>query len=110
MFCLCCQLCVVLSTKQAGQSVIDEYRSNMQSIHGWLDTIAKRIEVVDMGSGLDCSQKLAAIADIGQEFQTLGPDKVDRVKQLADQVINLVSNLDSQQIEEQVIQTDAEHQ
>lgn len=96
------QLTQVMGKKQAAQSIIEEYRTNLQDIHSWFDSVVKRMEVLDKGSGLDCTQKLAVISEIGSEFEGQGIRRVDEVKRLANAVVDVVSNLDSQQVEEQV--------
>lgn len=96
------QLTQVMGKKQAAQSIIEEYRINLQDIHSWFDSLIKQMEVLDKGSGLDCIHKLAVISEIGSEFESQGPRRVDEIKRLANAVIDVVSNLDSQQVEEQV--------
>lgn len=58
--------------------------------------------VGDKGSGLPCPQKLSAIKDLLIDFEGSGKNKVDNIKAIGSQVINIVSNLESQQVEEQV--------
>nr|CAD7605236.1 unnamed protein product [Timema genevievae] len=96
------ELTQVMSKKQGAQGVIEDYRSKVQETHGWLDSLVKRMEVLDKGSGLDCSQKLAIIVELSSEFDDQGPGRVEEVKRLAGEVVDLVSNLDSQQVEEQL--------
>lgn len=92
----------VIKKKQNAQIVIEDYRNNIQDMHTWFDALSKRMEMLDKGSGLDCDQKLATISEIRDEFESQGSSKLTTVKQLASNVIDLVSNLDSQQVEEQV--------
>nr|CAD7429520.1 unnamed protein product [Timema monikensis] len=96
------ELTQVMSKKQGAQGVIEDYRSKVQETHGWLDSLVKRMEVLDKGSGLDCGQKLAIIVELSSEFEDQGPGRVEEVKRLAAEVVDLVSNLDSQQVEEQL--------
>lgn len=58
--------------------------------------------VADKGSGLPCPQKLSALKELIADFEQSGKDKVDNIKTVGSQVINIVSNLESQQVEEQV--------
>lgn len=58
--------------------------------------------LADKGSGLPCPQKLSALKELSSEFGQAGKDKVDSIKSVGSQVINIVSNLESQQVEEQV--------
>ncbi|KAJ9594434.1 hypothetical protein L9F63_014159, partial [Diploptera punctata] len=92
----------VMAKKQRAQNVIEEYRTKLQDIHGWFDSLVKRMEALDKGSGLDCAQKLVAISEIGSEFESQGAKRVGEVKRLAGAVVDVVSNLDSQQVEEQL--------
>lgn len=91
----------VIAQKQSNQELVDEYRQHIQVITNWFDNVAKRIDAVDKGSGLNCQQKQNAIQDLQEEFNDQGPKRLDEVKRLASQVMNFVNNLDSQQIEEQ---------
>lgn len=91
-----------IAQKQANQDVIDDYRQNLQVINNWFDNLTKRTEAVDKGSGLNYQQKQAAVSDLQAEFDDQGPKRMDEIKRLAAQVIDIVNNLDSQQIEEQV--------
>lgn len=58
--------------------------------------------LADKGSGLPCPQKLTAIKELAEEFAKAGKEKVDNIKAVGSKVINIVSNLESQQVEEQV--------
>lgn len=58
--------------------------------------------LADKGSGLPCPQKLNALQELSSEFGDAGKDKVDNIKTVGSEVINIVSNLESQQVEEQV--------
>lgn len=95
-------LIAAIAQKQANQDVIEEYRQNLQVINNWFDNLIKRTEAIDKGSGLNYQQKQAALSDLQAEFNDQGPKRMDEVKRLANQVIDFVNNLDSQQIEEQV--------
>lgn len=92
----------VIAAKQANQEIIDEYRQHVQVISNWFDNLSKRVEAIDKGSGLNCQQKETAIQDLKAEFDDQGHKRLEEVKRLANQVIELVNNLDSQQIEEQI--------
>lgn len=98
-------LTTVLAKKQASQDLIGRYRQSVQGINTWFDNLVKRIDVIDKGSGLTCTQKQAAVSEIQTEFDEQGPGRVEEVKQLAAQVTEAVNNLDSQQVEEQVRRT-----
>lgn len=91
-----------IASKQANQDIMDEYRQNIQVINHWFDNLVKRIDAVDKGSGLNCQQKQTAITELQAEFEDQGPKRLDEVKRFASQVLEIVSNLDAQQVEEQM--------
>lgn len=91
-----------LVKEKSNQKTIELFRKNVQDIHDWFNTILKRMEVLDKGSGLSCPEKLKAIIELTNEFNNLGPKKLEGVKNIVTDVINVVNNLDSQQVEEQV--------
>lgn len=91
-----------LIKEKSNQKTIELFRKNVQDIHDWFNTILKRMEVLDKGSGLSCPEKLKAIIELTNEFNNLGPKKLEDVKNIVTDVINVVNNLDSQQVEEQV--------
>jgi nesprin-1 len=94
-----------MGKKQAAQDIIEDYRTHLQDIHSWFDSLVKQMEVLDKGSGLDCTQKLGVISEIGSDFESQGGNRVGEIKRLAGAVVDVVSNLDSQQVEEQVCLT-----
>lgn len=66
------------------------------------------MEVLDKGSGLECVQKLAKIGEISQEFEANRP-RIEQLKQKASAVIDQVSNLETQQVEEQLKAVERRH-
>lgn len=96
------ELSAAISTKQAAQNLIEDYRQSVQAMHGWFDTLLKRSDNVDKGSGLNCAQKQSAVVELQCEFEGQGPKRLEEVKKLAAEVMDVVSNLDSQQVEEQL--------
>lgn len=95
-----------IAAKTSGQNVIDTYRQAVQDLHVWFDYLIKKIDVLEKGSGLNCAQKLAAITEIKTEFVNDGPKKLADLKQKAHNVTEIISNLDSQQVEEQLKSVD----
>lgn len=91
-----------IATKTTGQNVIETYRQAVLDMNAWFDSLIKKIDVLDIGSGLNCAQKLAAISEIRNEFEAQGPNKLADVKHKAQKVIEIISNLDAQQVEEQL--------
>nr|XP_016945201.1 nesprin-1 isoform X29 [Drosophila suzukii] len=96
------ELMDAIAKKQAGQNVIDGYRQGMADVQNWFDTLIKRMDVLDRGSGLNCAQKTAAINEIKNEYELQGHPKIQELKGKASQVAEVISNLDGQQVEEQM--------
>lgn len=96
------ELIDAIAGKQAAQDFIQKYRSQVQDIQAWFDNLSKKVDVIEKGSGLTIDQKISNLKDITAEFESQGPEKLAEVKKLGDQVMDSVSNLDSQQIEEQI--------
>lgn len=91
-----------MEREKSNQAIIDAFRNKCQEIHNWFDSVLKKMCLGDKGSGLPCPQKLNALKEMSSEFGQAGKDKVDSIKTVGSQVINIVSNLESQQVEEQV--------
>lgn len=91
-----------IEREKGNQAIIDDYRHKCQEIHDWFDSVLKKMGLADKGSGLSCLQKLSALKDLSAEFGQSGKEKVDNIKTVGSKVINIVSNLESQQVEEQV--------
>ncbi|KAL7297367.1 hypothetical protein TKK_0009753 [Trichogramma kaykai] len=96
------ELIDAIASKQASHELIQKYRNELQDIHSWFDALSKKIDVIEKGSGLTISQKITSLKEITSEFEVQGPNRIGEVKKLAEQVMDSVSNLDSQQIEEQM--------
>lgn len=96
------ELTDAIAGKQAAQDLIQKYRTQVQSIQAWLDVLSKKVDVIEKGNGQTIGQKIASVKEITTEFESQGPGKLNEVKTLSDQVMDSVSNLDSQQIEEQI--------
>lgn len=91
-----------IARKTSGQNIIDDYRQSAAEMHTWFDSIIKRMDILDQGSGLNCAQKLASMCEIKYEFDDKGPPKMTDLKQKARDVCDIISNLDGQQVEEQL--------
>ncbi|KAI5642762.1 spectrin repeat domain-containing protein [Phthorimaea operculella] len=91
-----------IEREKGNQGTIDDFRHKCQEIHDWFDSVLKKMCLADKGSGLPCLQKLSALKELSEEFAKAGKDKVDNIKAVGSKVINIVSNLESQQVEEQM--------
>lgn len=96
------ELTDAIAGKQAAQELIQKYRSQVQNIQSWLDALSKKVDVIEKGNGQTISQKISNVKEITAEFESQGPGRLNEVKSLSEQVMDSVSNLDSQQIEEQI--------
>lgn len=95
-----------IAAKTSGQNIIENYRHVTADLNTWFDGLIKKIDAVDVGSGLNCAQKLDAIAKIQNECEIQGQQNVNDFKQKAHQAIDLISNLDAQQVEDQIKSSD----
>lgn len=95
-----------IAVKALGQNVVETYRQTVEDLNSWFDNMIKKIDAVDVGSGLNCAQKLDAIAGIQNECEIQGQQKLDDLKQKAQQVIEIINNLDAQQVEEKLKSSD----
>lgn len=91
-----------LARRTSGQNIIDTYRAAIADMHAYFDATVKRADVLDRGSGLNCAQKLAGIVELKNEFDDQGPVKMTDMRQKAQDVTEIISNLDGQQVEEQL--------
>lgn len=95
-----------IAEKTTGQNTIENYRQDVAELNTWFDNTIKKIDAIDVGSGLNCAQKLDAIAAIQNECEVQGLQKLDNVKQKAHDVIEIINNLDAQQVEEKLKSSD----
>lgn len=91
-----------IAAKTSGQNIIENYRHATSDLNQWFDVMIKKIDAIDVGSGLNCAQKQEAIAKIQTECDVQGQQNLNDFKQKAHQVIELISNLDAQQVEDQI--------
>lgn len=91
-----------IATKTTGQDTIATYNQDVAELNTWFDTMIKKIDGVDVGSGLNCAQKLDAIAAIQNECEVDGQQKLNNVKQKAHDVIEIINNLEAQQVQEKL--------
>lgn len=91
-----------LARKTSGQNIIEAYRTAVADMHNFFDNIIKRSDILNQGAGLTSAQKLAAIVEIKNEFDDQAPVKLTDLNQRAGDVKEIISNLDCQQVEEQM--------
>lgn len=91
-----------IASKTTDQNTIENYRDNVADLNTWFDNMIKKIEAIDVGSGLNCAQKLDSINAIQKECEIDGSEKLGNLKVVAQNVIEIINNLDSQQVEEKL--------
>lgn len=91
-----------IAAKTSGQNTIESYRQSAADLNTCFENLIKKIDAVDIGSGLNCAQKMDAIAAIQNECETQGLKNLDDLKQNAQKVTEIINNLDSQQVEEKL--------
>lgn len=55
-----------LTKKQGEQTLIEEYRGTLANTQTYLDSLGKKLDSLEKGSGLDCQHKLTALAEVLQ--------------------------------------------
>lgn len=91
-----------IALKQSNQDKIIDYRQTVEDINNWFNNLIRATDNLEEGNGLDCIKKLVAINKIMNEFKTDGPKRINLLKMKAADVNNAISNLDSQQVDEQM--------
>lgn len=99
----------VIASKTSGQNTIENYRQMVAESDFYFENMIKRIDAIDIGSGLNCAQKLDAIASIQQECEKDGLQKLNDLKQNAQKAIEIINNLDAQQVEEKLKSSDRKY-
>lgn len=95
-----------IALKTTNHNTVENYRQVAANLNNWFDNIIKKIDVVDVGSGLNCAQKLDAIAEIQNECEGVGLAKLEELKHSAQDAVEVINNLDAQQVEEQLKSSD----
>lgn len=57
-----------LTKKQGEQTLIEEYRGTLANTQTYLDSLGKKLDSLEKGSGLDCQHKLTALAEVIQSL------------------------------------------
>lgn len=91
-----------IATKTSGQNTIESYRQSLADLNTCFENLIKKIDAIDIGSGLNCAQKMEAIASIQSECEAQGSKHLDDLKQNAQKVTEIINNLDAQQVEEKL--------
>lgn len=81
--------------------LIEEYRSKLQHVYGWFDTIIKQLEKCDKSDSQDSLKKSVEVQQLWSQFEDTRP-LLDELKMKAGDVMLELSSLDIQQVEEQL--------
>lgn len=84
------------------QREIESYREALNENHKWIDNITKDLDIIDLGNNTTCSQKLSIVQILNNNFSSQHPQRMAAIDHQKTVVVRLISNLDSQQVEEQV--------
>ncbi|XP_062549338.1 muscle-specific protein 300 kDa isoform X2 [Armigeres subalbatus] len=103
------QLKKVIDKKSANQICIERYKKCYEDTQHWLDAIIGQIDNLEKGNGFSCKQRLEKAANI-QKILSDNCDNLKKYKENASIVIELVSNLDAQQVNEQIKSMDRRFQ
>lgn len=87
---------------------IDEYRSKLQQVYGWFDTIIKQLEKCDKSENIDSGKKSAEVQKLWSQFED-AHSMLEELKMKAGEVMVELSSLDVQQVEEQLRSVDKKH-
>lgn len=82
--------------------LIESYREALQESHKWIDSLIKDLDLIDMGNNTTCLQKLETVRNIEKSYSEQYPQRLTTIYEIKDKLVAVISNLDSQQVEEQV--------
>ena len=86
---------------------IEEYRKSLQLVYSWYDTIIKQLERCDKLQQ-DSGHKSEEIQHLHKKFQEVR-SKLDEFKDSAEEIVPYLSNLDVQQVKEQIRSAEKKH-
>ena len=91
-----------IAKKQADEDLVESYRQQRSEAQAFLDSLVRDLEEVYTGLGLPLEGKLNSLQGILASYNEMKSISLPRIKTLMSQVVDIVSNLDAQQVEEQV--------
>lgn len=96
------QLLDTIGKKQGDEDIVEAYRSSCGEAQNFLDSVVRELEGVEKGRGLPLEGRINTLKSILEKHEAKKSATLPKIKTLMDQVIDIVSNLDAQQVEEQV--------
>ncbi|KAL1462332.1 hypothetical protein WDU94_014173, partial [Cyamophila willieti] len=91
-----------IAKKDAQQAIIESYKADVSELEKHLDSIGKKLDTVEHGQGVLCPLKASTLKDISKTIDESVQEPLSKIQVKADQVRQLVSNLDQQFVDEQV--------
>lgn len=91
-----------MSQVKNNQRLIETYRQAYQDGHNWVDELIKQLDKIEMGNNIACAQKMETIQGVEKEFSKQRPIRFDAITQAKADLIPVISNIDAQQVEEQL--------
>jgi nesprin-1 len=95
------QVSAVIESRLGVHSKINDYRTYLSNVQGWLDQVANKLDPLEKGGRLTLVQKKDYADQILKELEN-GAPKVQEVKSSAEAILPSLSNVDAQLVEEQL--------
>ncbi|CAA9993818.1 unnamed protein product, partial [Nesidiocoris tenuis] len=91
-----------LEKKIEDENQVEAYRAACAAAQQKLEGFAKQLELVDKGHAMDLPKRIAKLDEIAKQCDAETPTVLANIKKLAEKAANIVSNIDAQQIDEQI--------
>ncbi|KAK2588097.1 hypothetical protein KPH14_004158 [Odynerus spinipes] len=103
------ELTEAIALKQAAEDLIQKYRNQVEDILAWFESLSKKADGIEKGSGFTIEQKISNIKEIIGEFESQGTEKMDEVKKLGGQIKHAIGNYKSEKVNEQLASVERRH-
>lgn len=91
-----------LAKKHADENVVEAYRTACNNAQQLLDSFIKQLEGIEKGHSIELPQRITNLESVADSYDGKVNLTMGNIKELAEKVFDIVSNLDAQQVEEQV--------
>uniref|UniRef100_A0A8D8Q2T6 Nesprin-1 n=1 Tax=Cacopsylla melanoneura TaxID=428564 RepID=A0A8D8Q2T6_9HEMI len=91
-----------IAKKDGQQAVIESYKADVSELEKHLDSIGKKLDSVEHGQGVLCPVKASTLNSISTMLEESVQEPLSKIQTKAEQVRQLVSNLDQQFVDEQL--------
>lgn len=99
------QINEAITHKDGQQRVIESYKADVAELDKALDSIGKKLDSVEHGQGVLCPAKANTLKTISDTLDRSIQEPLELLQSKAVEVKQMLSNLDSQFVDEQVINT-----